>query len=398
MDRLVWMCGFGVAGVLSVSSRAVGGSDGLGFEAGRNGLSIGGEYVAEWGAVVSGGVSRSGSFRNMLTVDAELDLGEAFGIEGGTLFAQYLSVNPEHGGSRDAGDIQVYTNLENDYHLDVLYELWYEQVLLGGGLRLKIGKVDANTEFANVEIAGEFSNSSAGFSPTIFGLPTYPDPAAGVNLFANLVDRGGVSFTLGYGVYDGAAAVDGVRTGNRGPATMFSSKRSDDLFHIAQGELEWDSIGRFGAGRLTVGVWHHTGDFERFDGGEEDGAAGLFLTFEQQVSGRSQGRGAYVFAQYGWTDDRLSEIGQHLAGGVVTMGTFPGRDDDSAGVYLSYADLSDAEGAGFEGDEFVIDAYYRVRVNGSVYVQPEIQYIARPSGGAGAGDALVVGLRVGIGF
>ena len=40
----------------------------------------------------------------------------------------------------------------------------------------KAGRIDANTEFAALHASEEFLNSSMGYSPTIWGMPTYPLP------------------------------------------------------------------------------------------------------------------------------------------------------------------------------------------------------------------------------
>jgi len=365
------------------------------------GLTISGEYIAEYSGVLSGGIRERGAFRNLLTVDAELDLESAFGLEGGTIFAQYLSVNPERGGSADAGDIQVYSNIENDTHLDVLYELWWERSLFEERLRFKLGKVDANSEFAFVDLGNEFAHSSAGFSPTIFVFPSYPDPAFSLNIFGTVLDTGGADLTLAYGLYDGAAQ-DGTPTGSRGPSG-FGDK---GLFHIAQATLRWHAPDEPGGGwlregRISAGAWHHSAeDIPRFDGGTENGAHGLFLTFEQRVWACDQRdeAGLHLIAQYGWADETVSEFAQHIGAGLVLRGVLPGRRSDSAGVYISYADLSDDPAAGFEKDEIAIDAYYRVQATPAVFVQPELQYIFNPSGDPGIDDAVVAGVRLGIRF
>lgn len=369
--------------------------------AGR-GLSINAEYTFEWSSVWSGGANNRASTRNLFTLDATLDLTTAAGIEGASVFVQYLSVNPERGGSRDAGDIQVYSNLENDRHIDAIYEAWYEQLLMDDRVRIKAGKFDANSEFAFADAAGEFANSSAGYSPTIVGFPTYPNSAFGVAVFARVAESENASLEFSYGLFDGAAAVDGVRTGTRGPATFFSDDKSDDYFHIGQATLSWSRLGGLHDGRLSSGVAHHTGDFERFDGEIEQGATSFYATIEQRFwrpdDAADSDRGLYALGQYGWADDDVSEFHQHAAAGIVLRGTAGSRPEDSAGVYVSFADLSDAAGAGFARDELVIEAYYRVRATGFLFLQPGIQYIINPSGSDRVENALVGGIRLGIVF
>lgn len=368
------------------------------------GLTIDAAYVAEFSTVAAGGINARGSFRNALSVDLTLDLDAAFEVSGGTVFAQFLSVDADTGGSADSGDIQVYSNLEHDRSLDVIYELWYEQRLLNDRLRVKAGKIDANSEFARVDAADRFAHSSAGFSPTIFVFPSYPDPATAVALFATPFDDQTSSLTLGYGLFDGAAGADGVATGRRGPSTFFSDDLSDDYFHIAQAELilRRKAGAAAPAARFTLGAWHHDGTFDRFGGGTDTGVSGLFATAEWHAfdpdRDRPIGRGLHLFCQYGHADASVSAIARHIGVGAVWRGPFPDRADDSVGLYASLAVLSDKPAAGFDRDELALDAYYCVHLTPAVFVQPEIQYIVNPSGDPAVENALVLGLRVGLAF
>ncbi|MEO1857568.1 MAG: carbohydrate porin [Rubritalea sp.] len=368
------------------------------------GVSIAGEYLYEYTNVLNGGVKHGGSDRNLLVFDAEFDLETIFGLKGATVFAKYLHVNAEDGGSADAADIQGYTNIESARSLDVLYEFWFEQKIADGKYRIKVGKVDANSEFNYVDAGGNFSNSSAGFSPTIFTLPTYPNPAMSVNVFATLAENDGAAFTLGYGLYDGGAAVDGVETGRRGPSSYFSGDSSNDYFHILQGEQTWDGIFSLGEGRLSGGAWYHTGDFESFSGGSESGTYGFFFNAEQRLTtrGEDSAEGLYAFAQFATADENLSEVSQHLALGLMSEGTLACRTSDSAGIYMTYVNLSDDpyanDGAGFAKDECAIDAFYRFQINEHFAVQPELQYIINPSGSTDVSDALIGGVRFSAAF
>lgn len=368
------------------------------------GVSIAGEYVYEYTNVLDGGVKSGGSDRNLFVFDAEFDLENIFGLKGATVFAQYLHVNAERGGSADAGDIQGFTNIGSDRSMDVLYELWFEQKFADGKYRVKVGKVDANSEFNYVDAGGNFSNSSAGFSPTIFTFPTYPNPAMSVNVFATLVENDVTAFTVGYGLNDGGTAVDGVETGRSGPSSYFSGDSSNDYFHILQGEQTWESLCSLDEGRLSAGAWYHSGSFETFSGGSDSGAFGFFFTAEQRLTTRAEdsAEGIYVFAQYATADENVSEIAQHIALGLMSEGSVAGRSSDSAGVYVTYVDLSDDsyanDGDGFAKDECTIDAFYRFQLNDHFALQPEVQYILNLSGSSSVSDALIGGVRFSASF
>ncbi|MBO6739643.1 MAG: carbohydrate porin [Phycisphaerales bacterium] len=357
------------------------------------GVEIAGEWIGEYTGVVSGGVRSNGGVRQLLTIDAAHDLEAIFGLERTQVFAQLLHAEPgDDGGSADAGDLQGLSNIEIDRSLTAIYELWIEHELEDANLRIKLGKVDANSEFDALDMLDGFSNSSAGFSPTIFALPTFPDPSFSVNLFWSPTD----AVTLGYGLYDGALAADGVLTGSRGPSSFFDDDRSNDWFHIAQVDIDWD---HHHGGGLALGGWHHTGTFVRFDGGTEDDASGLFATIHQTLwRDTDSERSVELGLQYGWSDPDISEVEHHIGLGCVMHAPFTSRENDEIGVYCTWSDLSDEPGAGFDENETAIDAYYAIALHQSATLRPEVQYIFNPSGDPMINDALVLGFRLELGF
>jgi porin len=358
-----------------------------------DGIEITGSWIGEYSNVVSGGIREGGGVRHLLTIDATIDMGAVFDIERTTLFAQLLHAEPGvDGGTNDAGDLQGLSNIEIDRSLTAIYELWVEHVIEYANLRFKLGKVDANSEFDAIEMLAGFSHSSAGFSPTIIALPTYPDPSFSLNLFWSPTD----AVTIGYGLYDGALASDGVLTGSRGPSSLLDDDLSNDWFHIAQVDLVWEKLH---GGGLSLGGWYHTGRFDRFDGGTEDEASGLFATLHQTIwRDQDTARSVELGVQYGWNDQDLSEVEHHVGIGCVMHAPLSSRDHDELGVYLSWVDLSDEPGAGFRDDEYAIDAYYAIGLHLNATVRPEVQYIFNPMGDPTVDDALVLGVRVELTF
>lgn len=359
------------------------------------GLTFEASYIFEWSGVWKGGASGRGTRRTLLDVNITLDAGRAFGLDGGTLFFDASSTS-KSGGSEEVGDAQGFSNIETDESVDQIAELWYEQVFGDGALRFKAGKIEANAEFAFVNAAGEFINSSAGFSPTVLGFPTYPDPATGVVAQAFLSERVSISV----GVFDGAAGVDGVRTGTRGPSTFFSSDLSDDYFFVGELGLGWE-LPSARAGRVGLGVWRHTGKWATFDGGEKSGTSGVYALAEQRLWARDPNdsdsdAGLHVFAQFGWADRDVSEIELHAAAGLTLLGVFGSRGDDAAGVYVSWARMN--ERAGYDADETAIEFFYRLQLTPWISLKPDVQVILNPGGDGRAETAVVASLRAEIVF
>jgi porin len=355
------------------------------------GISLEAANILDWARVASGGLRRRSTARNLLDLRLTVDLKLLTGMDAGTIWARYYS-HFGRSGSRDAGDIQGFSNIDLDDHRHQLAEVWYEQRFFNEALRLKIGKVDANTEFAFTESGAEFLNSSMGFSPTIVGLPTYPDPATGVNLFLYPTEH----LYAGFGAYDGAGQ-RGVQTGSRGPATFF--RGLNKLFYIGEVGTKWSIPGFALPGRLGIGGWHHNDSFDRFNGGRKSGTAGFYLFLDQLIwcgesAKEDEPKGIGMFFQYGSADGAVSEIKRHVGGGFVWTGPIAGRDEDTLGTGITWVRFSGAAGAGFDkGHELAVETFYKISITGWLSAKPDLQYIVNPSGARSINNALVPGMR-----
>ena len=359
----------------------------------ERGVAIEARLVVDWSGPFSGGSRKHkrDTARSLFDMNVTFDLEPILGLSGGTLFMDAYGFWGRNG-ANDTGEFQIYSNIDADNERFQLAEVWYEQYLFRDRLRIKLGKVEANSEFAFVDAAGDFINSSAGPSPTIFPLPTYPEPAMSVNVFAYPTDF----FYLGAAVYDGAGN-DGVPTGKRGPKTFFSNSKSDDYFVIGEVGFIWDG------GRIAAGPWFHTADFERWDGGSADGTVGMFAVAEYQLwreNPHADGdeQGVAVFGRYGYADEDLVDVEavHHIGVGVLWNGAIPMRDDDAVGLRLSWVDLNNQ--AGFGSNETALELFYLCQLTSFLGVKANLQYFANPAGDDNATDVVVGGLRIEVGF
>lgn len=360
------------------------------------GIEIGASYVMDFSSVLSGGIEQDSSVRQLLDLNALGDLDKLVGWSGARFFldGQFSFTG---GGSLDAGDFQGISGISTgDRNIHQLSQAWLEQELFDEVLRVKLGKIDAASEFNFVSIAGDYLNSSAINTINVLSAePTYPNPATGVVAFVYPVERA----YLGAGFFDGAT-LDGFPTGPRGLDSIFSDD-SSSYFFIGEAGLSWDPDS--GAGRASIGVWHHTAELGTFAGGTKDGVTGFYAMVEHQVWRRGTGedqceKGVHLFAHAGTSDDDVTAAALTAAFGAVLRGTFEGRDDDAAGVVLGLASFSGATGSTFDGDEVALEAYYKAFLTPAISVTPDVQYIMNPSGDPTIDDALVLGLRVTVSF
>jgi porin len=356
------------------------------------GITPGFSLTADYGKNLRGGASTNGSaFNHLLDLSFTVDTNALLDLKGGTVFIDFQQQHGESA-SVDSGDFQDVSAI-NGGGITQISEAWYEQKLWDEKLRVKVGKIDAAGEFAYALNGGEFINGSMGWTATNAAIPTYPDPSFGGNVFVTPCEH----FYAGAGLYDGTAQ-EGYATGGRGPSTLFGSP--SDLYAIGEIGVTWDVHGQGMIGRLAGGAWHHTGTFEQFTGGTQDGASGYYLTFDQTILRENPGdeddaQGVGVFVIYDTADADVFEIDHHLAAGVAWTGAIDGRDADVVGLGVSWVHFSDD--AGFDGDsETAIEAFYRVQLTPYFSVKPDVQYILDPSGGED--DALVASVRLELTF
>ncbi len=327
---------------------------------------------------LSGGIDSSRTvapylFAASLSVDSE-KLGL---FPGGLLFIDVQRIGGSSG-TAIVNDFQVFSNIAAESRTQ-LAQLWYEQQIVGEYLRLKIGKMDANSDFAYVDHGLLFLHSSMGLSPTIQSMPTYPDTAYGIEV----IGRTATGVYGRVGVYDGALQ-RGVRTGLHGPVL-------DDIFAIGESGLTWSAAAADLSGRLGIGIWYHNGDFDRFDGGTNDGTEGAYLTFDQLVYREipdDDDQGIGWFVQYGYADPDVSPVDHHIGTGLTWTGALPHRDADALGLGISIVHFSQASGATFSTYETATELFYTLQLTGFASLTLDLQAITNPGGIAAQPDAL----------
>jgi carbohydrate-selective porin OprB len=193
-------------------------------------------------------------------------------------------------------------------------------------------------------------------------------------------------------VFDGALQ-EGRTTGELGPKTLYDDP--SDLYLV--GEVGF----QLGDCQLKLGVSHHTGTFDEFDGGTQNGNTGFYALLDASLWKENpdddedeQGLGGFLV--YDTAESDVTEVDQHFGGGLAWTGALPGRDSDVIGMGASYAHFSG--GAGFlDTGELAIESFYKLAITDFLSVKADLQYIKDP-GGAGIDDALVGLVRVQVAF
>ncbi len=310
--------------------------------------------------------------RGLSTVSADVDLGRVLPrLHGTRAFVSHLW----KGGSDGTARIpltQAFSNIDN-FNFQKLYEAFIETTFERVPLRVKVGQVDANSEFAAVDGGLDFVNSSMGFSPSIFLLPTYPNPTPSANVFVDPVRH----VHVGVGVYAQA----------EGP------HRWTHPFVIGQVAGDW-TAGDGYDGYVRVGGWRQ-GVEDEFGVATPHG--GAFVVAEQTVwqsaPGQEGTRSLKVFGQVGVTNSVLTPVSRHIGAGASWTGLLKGRAADVFGVGATAARMGLA--SDFPGvTELAFGPYYRLSVAERFQVGPDVQFVLHPGGDPTASTMTVLTVRV----
>ncbi len=129
------------------------------------GITLESVLTVDWSKNLGGGLNTKGSaLRHLFQVAMTIDVEQLFHWNGGTAFLLFQNQNGPDASAQDVGDFQAFSNVDADGRTQVA-ELWVQQVLSNGGIRIKFGKFDVNSEFAYVDNGGSGGSFFAAFHP-----------------------------------------------------------------------------------------------------------------------------------------------------------------------------------------------------------------------------------------
>jgi porin len=177
---------------------------------GNYGVTFGLQETSEYLNNLSGGTRRGGAYDGLTQFGIGVDTQKAFGSPGGIFNLSGLQIHGTNLSSRDLQTLQFASGVEADATTR-LWELWYQQSLLGSKVDVKVGQQSLDQEFMVSQYAATFMNATFGWSvlPSVdlpAGGPAYPLSSLGARLRVTPSDN----WTVLTGVFDGNPAGNGV--------------------------------------------------------------------------------------------------------------------------------------------------------------------------------------------
>lgn len=399
---------------------------------GKHGLSLGLTETSEYLYNTNGGLKTGGAYDGLTTMTLGLDTQKAFGWEGGAFNASFMNLHGSDLSQTNLGSLNTASGIEQPRNWTRLWELWYDQKLPGNRLDVKIGQQSLDQEFMTSQNAGLFVNTMMGWPgvPSYDmpnGGPAYPLSALGVRLRAQITP----SLTALAGVFDGNPL------GND-PTNMHGTNFNVQNGALFIGELQYAVNGGGTAspgsdglpGLYKIGVWYNTGTFadQRYDSNglplaasgstgvarQHRGNYSLYAVADQTIwqPDPEGSRALNVFARVMGSPGDRNLVSWSANAGLVLKKPFPGRDNDSLGVGLSYIRVG-SHAAGYDQDggnavrssETALELTYQYQVTPWWQIQPDFQYTIHPGAGQNPNNPLlslrntfVVGVRTNITF
>jgi porin len=327
----------------------------------------------------AGTPSLSAAYRGTVDLVLALDTTKLALWPGGTLL-----VDAQNGHGRGVSpELQTVMNVSNleAPPFTQLSELWYEQRGAGDALRLRLGKQDANRDFAAPRFPGNFIHSSFGAPPTV-PMPSFPAPGWG----------GLVAFEP----QPGLSVRSGLYEGRQRLGSFAGPDLKHGAFFIAAAIVR-HALGSDPEGAVySAGAWHQTAGAADAEGEPASNTGGFALvdllfpvddatSRDREAPGRDA-RTVQLFARTGWARPERSPIDLYVGGGATYHGL---RGADTLGLGGGHARFR--QGTGPARSEEFIELFYKLRFAAWLTLEPDAQLIVHPGGVARA--ALVAGTR-----
>jgi len=341
-----------------------------------DGITVAATMVGQGFYNVSGGISRRSTVASTFDSSVSIDAGKALNWNGAIFYADFEN----HAGLDPSqvlvGDLEKFTKL-NYSAFSQISEIWYQQRLGDDTIRIKLGKVDANSEFSVIDNGLQFLSSSTQVSPTIIVFPTFPDPMPSANVFFNPNDLYYVSIGAYY-----ANRNDRFLDFSGSPQAAQVTQWG--MLFIGETGLKWKHLDDWQAdGNVRVGYWEDTGTFTTLNGGQQKDDHGCYVIVNQTLwkpsSKDDEPRGARIFLEYAQTPGDISIIDRHIGGGLAWTGLFSSRPVDLIGLSPQYVRLSNRADLP-KTYELAIEGFYQYQIAPWISLQPDLQYICNPGG------------------
>ena len=396
----------------------------------EKGILIRGNYIGEFAANPSGGDRQGDRYAGQADLGLDLDLQRILAVPSA---AVHLTVSQRHGRSLARDDIGNTTSVQEIFGGGQTYrlsELSYDQALFDDKVEYLVGRITANTDFAQSPIYCNFQSNSTCGNPAFFGRDSnfvfFPVPSWGGRVTLK-------PFTPRVYLQVGAYDVDPSQAQRNHHGFDWGTGRSTGA--LIPLELGYQTTFRSDPMPRHYKIGGFWDDSDYTDPYFDDSGRAAAITGAPFKTRRGR-TGIYaLFDQMIWRPDPTRERGLILFGGVAAgtsahqvenwfaqiglfqQGTFQNRDEDTIGFVFTDQHFSNAAldsvaaarttvgGSGRPpADEYMMELNYGAQVTPWLRVVPNLQWVVnpdqfgRPTRTTNISDAFVIGIKFAVGL
>lgn len=362
----------------------------------KRGWSLSARYKGDVVGVATGGVARATRYLDNIDGALDADLDTLVGWRRGSAHVSLLS---NTGGRPNdlAGSIQGIDNIEVSDHRVKLYEAWIEQGI-GANATLRTGLYDVNSEFyandaAALLISPMFGVGSELAATGVNGPAIFPSTA--------LAARLKVTTPKTYG----SVALVNARAGTIGDVGGIDFSGREGALLI--GEAGWT-----GSGRIAIGAWAYSQSQPTIvppdisQGPGFHASRGAFLLAEHDLAGTPDGVHHLTgFLRLGLSEGKTTPFCGGWQSGVLLRRPFAARPASAVLIGAGSGVLSQSYRRSnppalppLKSTETILEATFTDELLPGIALQPDIQYVINPAADRTIPNALVLGLRLTIGW
>jgi porin len=372
-----------------------------------------------------GGLRQGFTEADNLGFSAVFDLEKLYCIDGGTFLVSMSQRSGESLSANYIGNTFTTQQVFGGPTFKVV-DLAYKQKLLDDDVEFQIGRIAAGDDFLvspynYVFVQNGFCGNPVGIFINSPGMSGYPNATWGSLLKVRPTER---TYVMG-GVYNGDPTIRDLD--NHG----LDMSLSGPAFVIAEAAYQTNQLkGERGLpGNYKIGSWWDGNDFPELETQAlatanpgltvptHDGNYGFYGLFDQVLvkfsdPGEEIVRGLGVVGSVVVAPDQsISKMPYFFTAGVAARGLDRCRPRDVAAFGVVFGEFSSDlrrgerqaqqidPTIGVQDHETALEWTYIFRfMNGAYFIQPDMQYIIRPSGTGEIPNALVVGTQVGVNF
>jgi len=382
----------------------------------QKGLDIGLLHKSDILSNVKGGLEEGTEWMGHTEATLSVDLEKLLGWNATTAYFHFQSDLGSKFNTNNVGAFMGVDNIEVGTNTAQFYHAWIEKSFLGGRLAIKGGLYPIDSEFYVTETAGLFLAPPYGMSNEVAQTDTpaiFPLGALGLRL--KLTSQDEAFYAMG-AVMDGRAGDPGDPRHTQITLADGDGSMSIVEFGYTPPPAETKAAGGDGAeaeevesfNKTAIGFWRYTRQDADIDGSGTGHSSGAYFLAERSLFAETgaPSQGLAGFVRFGTASESLNQVDWTASVGLRYRGLFPGRDDDLAGIAITYNHAGDdfrkaSRAAGdstTESAETDWEFTYRAQIKDWLALQPNLQYIRNPGMDRDIDNAWIVGLRTEVVF